>query len=129
MIKANELRRGNFVMHNGKLTLCDNMVLAEAYDNYKTPKTWDFSDFNPIPLSPEVLLACGFTKHSNSNEYWTFWQLPNGWYISESHHVEESAGVVKGEFYYSEEFIHIPNLHWLQNFYFFNTKTELTYKP
>lgn len=83
----------------------------------------------PIPLTPDILQNAGFTKHKNSNEYWTFWWLANGWHIAESHHNEPSAGTEVGKFYWGDEYKEVKSLHQLQTLYFALTGKELTYKP
>ena len=138
MIKANELRQGNLALfsylHNreSKTRVVTVMEIMEKQcitnDNGK-PLTLFYKDVSPIPLTPDWLERAGFVKHSNSNEFWTFWQLKNGWAISESHHNEQSAGVVLGHFYFSDEYIDMRNVHWLQNFYYFSTGEELIFNP
>jgi len=116
MIDAKQLRLGNWIYGVNGFS-----ARIRAYDFEHT----DFDKCNPIPLSPEILEKCGFEKTDNSNKYWSFWRLKNGWYISESHHNEPSAGVNKGLFYYGDEYIEIKHLHHLQNFYFAHTQREL----
>ncbi len=86
----------------------------------------DLRKLNPIHLSPDVLGKCGFEKTHNSNEYWSFYRLKNGWHVSLAHHTEPIVGVREGFVYYSGDFVEIEHLHRLQNLYNSLTKNELT---
>lgn len=102
----------------------DPLVLIDRCPKELVPER----KIHPIPLTPEILLACGF-GYDRSNEYWTFYSLPNNWHIGESCHNEPSAGVEKGKFYWGENYKEIKSLHQLQNLYFALTGSELEYKP
>lgn len=138
MIQASELRLGiswiesYFVFHDGVSQISERPIkrLQVSLEDLKIiSESKGFATYRPIPLTHEILLACGFEKHKNSNEYWTFWKLNNGWHICESHHDEPSAGVENGCFHYGEDYQKITSLHQLQNLYFALTNTELNYKP
>jgi hypothetical protein len=133
MIQANELRIGSKFMGVGMIETVNSIepyseqkgyeYLIRVIDNGNQYKP---VDMNPIPLTPAILVACGFVKTDSSNEYWNHWVLKNGWHISESLHDEPSAGVVTGLCYYSEDYIQIKYLHQLQNLYFALTGKEIT---
>jgi hypothetical protein len=63
MIKANELRIGNWVYYNGDgtpfkvLTIEDGGMSVESVDE----ETWiEYDQFSPIDLTPEILEKAGF---------------------------------------------------------------------
>lgn len=65
MIKAQDLRIGNFVELNG------SYGQVEAVDKYNNIKVFDYypvCQIKPIPLTEEILLKCGFEK-SNYSKY------------------------------------------------------------
>lgn len=80
----------------------------------------------PIPLTTEILDKAGFTKHKNSNEFWSQWVLKNNWLVSQWIHDYPVAGFEeKGVCYWSEEYVPVESLHKLQNLYFALTGKEL----
>lgn len=140
MIPDTELRKGNKVLfvpqgkrhHHIKPRICTVMELQKLtalVDDMGLPLSlfYNSEDLQPVPISTEVLIAYGFEKHRNSNEFWTFWHLPNNWHIGEAHHTEPSAGVKKGLYYWGEEYLEVKYLHQLQNLYFAYTGKEITY--
>lgn len=67
----------------------------------------EINDLNPIPLSAQVMDACGFYfKHNNCwqrpDGYWLFWQ-------------KEKDDVLDVGWYWGEQYIKITYLHELQN--------------
>jgi hypothetical protein len=119
MIPANELRIGNWV-YGFKTT-----YYIDSNDFKYVDSDTGLIPFSPILLTEEILLKCGFEKHSNSNEFWNLYTLKNGWYISQALHEENSASVKMGLFYWSDEYVELQYLHQLQNLYFALTKKEL----
>ncbi len=118
-----ELRVGNWVdvkYVNGSSNL------TRTQFNYDLLKYLHLAE--PIPLTPELLERCGFEKHKNSNEFWSFYVTKNGIRLSMSHHTEKSAGVVSGCFYWSDDYIEVNFLHTLQNIIHSLTGTELEVK-
>ena len=130
MINANELRITNKVYDNGKICTIESInAFADGEADVYLVETGNAGMFiDPIPLTEDILLKCGFEKHSNSNEFWNLYTLKNGWYISQALHIEDSAGVNFGCFYWSGEFIEIKHLHQLQNLFFCLCGKELTIK-
>jgi hypothetical protein len=55
MIRANDLRIGNIVEQGGIEYIADFITIQMAHN------------YNPIPLTPEILEKCGFIKTSYSN--------------------------------------------------------------
>lgn len=66
MIKNNELRRGNRVFHNREIVEVESLndeginLQTPVYDDYDASPEYYYHNLDPIPLSPEVLEACGF---------------------------------------------------------------------
>lgn len=109
MIKANELRIGNWVTVKGVFEKAIHIRLRK-HDFNK-----DFNDFYPIPLTEEILLKCGFENYQTdkSNVF-----KGEGFLIT---FVKE--GRFKGKRYLKyhcvtfEDFGKIQYLHQLQNLY------------
>ena len=103
MIQVNELRVGNWVLEDGE---------------YKKLKSmWDFDDiddFDPIPLTEEILLKCGFER----NHY-------GGLYLLSKFDFDLTK---EGYFLVDNVRVHCKHLHQLQNLYFALTGTELKIK-
>ena len=102
MIKANELRIGNYILLNGKL----------KYVNWRTIRDLrcqsnDEEDvYEPIPITEEILLKNGYKKqngygYSNYNIYGTVLKNDNGF-----------------EFHYYGIIIRLDFIHQLQNLFF-----------
>ena len=112
MIDVKELRVGNWFEWDEPQTTIYGFAQVKSYHEL------GYSGIiMPIPLSPSILEKCGFEKHENSNEYWNHYILKNGWHISEALHDEKSAGVKKGKFYWSDEFIEFEYVHQMQNLF------------
>ena len=130
MVKANELRIGNC------LRLSDNSTVKKEF--WGTPKEVTIKDLDfistypdqqylePIPLTPEILEACGFELNLGCvNEYQI--SLEDGFWLSWNTKSETLwySSVQRG-FY--KMLRHLKYLHELQNFYFLFTGSELTLK-
>ena len=127
MIQANELRIGNLVLSNnplyrkdwlGKvlsvLEIKDESVSVVAID--ELPYAFTGGQFlkyiDPIPLTEEILLKCGFSSPIN------------GWYTSPNKTLEFGFNG-EGKLILMDWFLEITSLHQLQNLYFALTNTEL----
>ena len=107
-MEAKDLRIGNWV--------CGMMT-----GNFQVEKT-DFATFEAIncwgiPLSPEILIACGF-NNSMGSKFWDY----DRWFaleVEDNHFLYDLFRNKQVEIYY---------LHQLQNLYFALTNTELTIK-
>jgi hypothetical protein len=136
MIAANELRIGNFVLakpifgNDKKFKPLQIASPNEIFRCYNTPK-----DFNPIPLTPEILEKCGFVVVHKANNHYTI-NDPNG--FKDSHKIA-IFHTVNNQWHiaFSDTFSgykdYIPTtkikyLHQLQNLYFALTGEELTVK-
>lgn len=128
-MEINELRIGNLLQRSNEIIEVDAIFRS----NYNCIRFSDRillgnnhqNNFQPIILTEEWLLKFGFKKHQNSNEYWDFYQLKNGWHISLSKHNELSAGVEIGLCYWGDTFIKVAYVHQLQNLYYALTGEEL----
>lgn len=124
MIKASELRIGNAIWddtHN-KIKWVTHRVISDLASH---PSPLPCS---PIPLTPEWMGRCGFSKEPNddSNSYETYSTLKmeggiaqekDGWYFR----------IIHIDGYYEQRVgREIENVHQLQNLYFALTGEELT---
>lgn len=119
---ANELRIGNWIdSEDGKQQIVD--VLCDSI-NTKTHEGLPCDFIDPIPLTPEILLAFGFERLEDGDGFYYELLSANGILFIE--------GDKKG---FTEIFLDMDNsvrvryLHQLQNLYFALTQTELTYNP
>lgn len=129
-MKTNELRLFNWVHHknrNGDFYLKVESIGVDSV-NVNHNGVWELklTEINPIPLTPEVLRKAGFESVDVGNEYYENYIGPRSLYISKCLTVVNGGwDTVVGEYYMGEYHTHIPNLHWLQNYVFFNYKFEL----
>lgn len=133
MIQVNELRTGNLVSHTGKIQRIEWVHIADADYPHGAISTnimdeRGAEEFEPIPLTPEILEACGFRRKVNkySNEF--FYQKEGLWLCL----VEDGNRVVPCTLYDGIQFFQsanfIESVHGLQNLYFTLTGTELEVK-
>jgi hypothetical protein len=114
MIKANELRIGNWV------NVQDQSVQLSFIDNE------DNEEFEPIPLTPEIVEKCGFVNKA-VHEFWMSKQATHLWAnvaYSMTGHVLLKDTIHSG----SVRITNIKFLHQLQNLYFALTGEELEIK-
>jgi hypothetical protein len=119
-IKSNELRIGNLARYSEGGTIfkiCDIYNNGLGVENL-TEKTWiEISEFEPIPISEELLLKAGFIKGDTGNIYL---------YANRYHKIEISSSLNK--VWLSDTKIeHIKHIHQLQNLYFALTGEELEF--
>jgi hypothetical protein len=139
-MKAQELRIGNWVefrpdshkrynnQRQVKVVEIDrNGILA---DDGKVPigLRFDSDALQPIPLSPEVLTACGFEKIGEDG--YIIYEFEDEKNPNEGFRVEyEGEGYV---YYYPSNTamdVQINYLHQLQNLFYYLTGEELNYTP
>lgn len=94
----------------------------------------DPDEYEPIPLSKEVLLACGFKQQmDNKNLFFLndFRYSLNEKYIMLLRKCDKAGESQKHScgFPFFTDCIRITYLHELQNLYYALTKTELNYQP
>ena len=131
-LKSNELRIGNYIQANGPIMEVKSINENEVslYLHGSEADNWDeeIEKCTGVPLSPEILERCGFIKHVNSNKYWVFYVLDNGFHVGFAKHSEPSAGVREGVCYYGENYIELQYLHQLQNLLYALAGEELILK-
>jgi len=126
MIKSTELRDGNLFMDSdgtwayfaGFWVRSDGIILRDSGNN-----TYKELEVFPIPLDEGILIKCGF-KEDVPNEigdiYCKHYHNKNNFYISQWVHDKSLVGFEKKGMWYVGEYIEVPSLHWLQNWYYFN---------
>ena len=84
MIQENEIRVGNWFQHDNVWSYRNEMqgdvfnFKWEARDWYALGEcTLDLEFINPIPLTPEILVKCGFEKMEFEMSGCTVWDIPN----------------------------------------------------
>lgn len=123
-MKANELRRNNLIFYGNMIYPVDRIMeqsisVRIGSQSLRTAKP---HEFEPVPLSPEILQACGF---ENTH--------PPSWHLSwESYELQYSTddkelGIMSPDGCTSGHTVYFPcgQLHLLQNIYFFFTGAEL----
>jgi hypothetical protein len=116
MIKANELRIGNWVKSN-----IEQQVTIETIEYLLNDKISDKSIIQPIPLTPEILEKCGFIyKETGSEVYEQERKIYGHLFIWGA----TSNDTYCHDFHCGGE---IKYLHQLQNLYYAITGEELTY--
>ncbi len=126
MIQAQELRIANKIYRIFKThrTITDVVCLSENTINFV-----DAAQFEPIPLSPQVLDQCGFEKGCN------VFELNNDWIIAWQDGILfmqiEATGkdIFMTDICERLELPHVKYLHQLQNCIHALTGQELNYKP
>lgn len=148
MISTSELRIGNFIIEEDGCIAkvigfspfdhsvrCDQDEGCEILvDVYRADGTVvfgaqsDSGKSNPIPLTPDVLVKCGFVKL----------KLEDGLYYEKYLNHKEtflfydnilSYGILGVSKYEWSACDHIESLHQLMNLYYMLTNTELKYQP
>lgn len=118
MIKANELRIGNFVLWDN-----EDIYSIKGIGNNGVRFNNDHGQFRlnkriyPIPLTPEILEKAGFEGNRTG-----FYHSPNGKPYSLYLNNEQEVFLYFGDY---DTNIKIKHLHHLQNLYFALTGTEL----
>lgn len=130
MIQITELRVGNWVGMNLKELPKNYVRVLEVGETMKCDDDgdigyWNIGDFDPIPLSAEILLACGFKKLKGGKDIY-----------AHPGKVEISVNPILQLPYIETDFGHaringlrLTSLHKLQNLYFALTGEELNYQP
>ena len=128
-MKANELRIGNWVMYNDQNTepmpRPVKIIVTDLILIYEGVKECVYA---PIPLTPEILVKCGFSGHLYKPQYigkdvpsegmTTDFVLTKPLYMGEWQDFYAFG-------YDDFRFTKIEHLHQLQNLYFALTGTEL----
>jgi hypothetical protein len=118
MIQANELRIGNVT----KEGIIKNFWERGVHVGFG--KCYEFSELEPIPLTEQILLKCGFRQNKFSEKLIYFLSIPN---LKTEIHCEffRGAFVVELNNHLVPIITEAENLHDLQNLYFSLCKQEL----
>ena len=116
MIKANELRIGNWVLFIKKITQVESWMFIQGVKH-----------ITPIPLTPEILEKCGFKADENYDFYFDMQThgleircMTDGFYPTYIQHPEMSCDMRQ-----SVSLERINYVHELQNLFFVLHKEEL----
>lgn len=133
MIKANELRIGNFLkdQQSGEILIVDELtatgIATIVLDRSKYPLKEGWQAV-PIPLTPEELEKCGFENKLSIAGFPTGLYQKNGLdigYSGDDIVLDQYSARFKSE----GLFVKVKYLHQLQNLYYALTGEELEYKP
>lgn len=151
MIKANELRIGNWVedevlgwirvvgIHTDDVRVIFNHMTAERVIEVHSREI-KTSELKPIPLTPEILEKCGFTNTSVKNPFFDMFDISvpfkRALSVNNPGTPNEFVFFAESDGSNSREVVTIRNfdyhgktyLHQLQNLYFALTGTELEVK-
>lgn len=105
MINKHELRIGNLVNHRTKGNLVVDLDLLRKISRYP-------QSFNPIPVNTETL------------DYFSFEQLDDNHLSIKGLRI----WMCNGMFLCDKTGVQLKTIHWLQNYYFFKTGSELKLK-
>lgn len=109
-MEAKELRIGNYYNSHGTFKKVTPNTIEELFESKN--RTW----IQPIPLTEEILLKCGFIKEKEENKQ--FYQC----YNKGNFQIHED----KGNFYYTAQWwVKLKHLHSIQNLFFALTGEEL----
>jgi len=130
MIKANELRIGNYFCLN---TIDENCQPVKIFTQANSMFIRDCEHYGekwtgePIPLSEDILLRLGYSiiHSSSAGNAWGF--VINGVFSSDLKIIQWKTIERAGKFYRSE--LELKGLHHLQNIHSDLTGTELTLNP
>jgi len=129
MIAANDLRVNNWFYRDGHLW--------QYTEDNMTTVWYNLENLEPIPLTPEILIKCGFIRNdelSNSKENYEFPKRMGLFFLS------KTVTAINETTYYNISFpgkhgsCYLPAfnqcqyLHQLQNLYFALTNSELEIK-
>lgn len=126
MIDARELRIGNYFKYNKKhnegLCMLNIPMKWDDSDWYQLGECIIFLDwFDPIPITEEILLKCGFTYKLGDLDF----KLPNGLLYYDVK--EKKMYLMVGQFADCTDTVPCDYLHQLQNIIFSLTGKELKF--
>lgn len=123
MIQANELRRNNLIMYGNMIYPVDRITenSISVRTGSQSLRTGRPHEFEPVPLDPGILEACGFEKRlGDANGQ--VWGILNFTLIYGRTDDGDFGWFLNG--YHND--CHLQYLHQLQNLFFILRGTELT---
>lgn len=137
-MKANELRIGNCIKmldfqkdDLAKSDICIVTSFSEKVVHWKSPSLLGIThsgtfneDLQPIPLTEDILLKCGFSIITENSAGKRYAYVVNGIYSSDLSFTYWTTTKEKGKFFRGD--LQLKSLHQLQNLYFALTGEELT---
>jgi len=130
-MKATDLRIGNYVYYNGTHKEIGVVTALESYLvlpeqsyvklNHVINNKYYLTEINPIELTEELLLKCGFVRNGD----WAELEIPTRAMIRFYNFNCAECDLVQDGKYFAFKNSHIIYLHQLQNLYFALTQTEL----
>lgn len=138
MIKDTELRIGNWVTSDNKAIQISDIFdggINRCNDNYECWPIYDLKNLEPIPLTPEILEACGFKNTYGNTDIFSKTTILLNEHPRTFHIINVPESGYKGYQLTIERYekgvpmdIELEYLHQLQNLYFALTGEELTIK-
>lgn len=120
MIKANELRVGNWIIHHWSY----DDIGPNPHDSYEkvpshaSPLSYEKEYYKPIPLTSELLIQCQFEIL-----YWN--PRLEYFYVNKQSYYPFFVYETRDSLIYYNENLRIEYLHQLQNLFFELTREEL----
>ena len=130
MLKANELRIGNYLQGDPlsipRLQMFHNGITAITGFGISAIETGNITSLKPIPLTPEILLKCGFDcENANDDDCYYYLRLSKEKYCDLSLITGDKNGFMEVCLFPYEEVFRYKYLHQIQNAYFAITNEEL----
>ena len=116
VLKLNEIRLGNKILHEGKIYTVDAKMM---YAFFSGKIDYDFDNFEPIPLTEEWLIEKMKFHKQNNQIYSIGLKLFISWWNTNSIEIDINGEVL---------IINCKYVHELQNIYFALTGEELELK-
>jgi len=117
MIKINELRIGNYVLMSGVIVRMDNKLFHAVLNGFNGYEP------EPIPLTEDILLKCGFELEEKLNDY----RFNDSEFYVNKNKITGDFWVYMSNGDEDACLTSIEYLHQLQNIYFALTGQELTF--
>ena len=122
-MKANELRIGNLLEHDGMVVVADGVSILDIWSATG-------NDYEPTPLTTDWLKRLGFDQESSGSSKDGWWQSYGIEETTDKFGLQYILDIEKFEFYYDvgsfQQELEIKHVHQLQNLYFAITGEELT---
>ena len=110
-MKNNELRIGNLAYYNGEIVTINGISKEHPFINRVTIDYLEWDEIQPIPLTEEWLLKCGFNDKENQYRY------------------KDRLIVIRdNDFHDYGTSVKLKYVHQLQNLYFALTNNELIFR-